>query len=269
MTTLATQPTFRHLTGSIGTEVLGIDVRSLDDAQFEDLREAFTDRCVLVLRGQHLGAQDLVDFSKRWGELFVIPYGPAIDGFPEVRPITNVGKANTVTEAWHSDATFMEEPAAHGILAAQALPPAGGDTIFANQYAAYESLSESLKALLDGMRAIHEDHVLGKLQGLSPSEMPSSSHPVVRTQVDSGRKSLFVNPLYTTRFEGMTAAESAGLLAYLYQHAVSPEFCYRHRWQDGDVVMWDNRCTLHYAVHDHGDAERVLFRTTIAGGVPR
>lgn len=141
--------------------------------------------------------------------------------------------------------------------------------MFANQYVAYEALSSTLKRLLKTLKAVHEDHILASAYGIADLDAKPSVHPVVRTHPESARKCLFVNPLYTMRFDGMTREESAGLLEYLNRHAVSPDFCYRHRWMPGDVVMWDNRCTLHYAVHDHGDEERLLYRTTITGDRPK
>jgi taurine dioxygenase len=261
-------PAIRPLEMNTGSEVLDIDVRTIDENQFSELRAAFLERTVLVLRDQDLSPSELLEFTKRWGDPYVIPYGAAVDGFPEIRPIVNVGKTRTITEAWHSDASFLERPPAHAILAAQRLPSTGGDTIFASQYSAYAALSEGMKQLLSGLRAVHEDHVLAASQGITPADTDSCSHPVVRTHPETGKKCLFVNPLFVTRFEGMTAPESADLLRFLFAHATAPEFCYRHRWRAGDVVMWDNRSTLHYAVHDHGDEERVLYRTTVAGGRP-
>jgi taurine dioxygenase len=264
-----TNITYRPVTGTIGAEVLRVDVRNIGSQDMEVLHQAFLDRCVLVFRDQHLGAQELLDFTARWGEIYTTPYATKLDGFPQVLAVVNVGKAKTITEAWHSDATFLEQPPAHGILAAQTVPEAGGDTMFANQYAAYESLSPTLRQAVDGLRAVHEDHVLAPAYGIDDPDARPMVHPVVRTHPETGRRCLFVNSLYTMRFDGMTSAESEGLLSYLTTHSASPDLCYRHHWQPGDVVMWDNRCAQHYAVHDHGDAERVLYRTTIAGDRPR
>lgn len=263
-----TNITARPSTGAIGSEVSGVDLRDLTQSQFEFLHDTFLDRCVLVFRRQHLGAQELLDFTAFWGEIYTTPYARKVDGFPQVLHVENVGKAKTVTEAWHSDATFLEKPPAHAILAAQVVPDVGGDTMFTNQYAAYEALSPRLRSILDELHGVHEDHILAAAYGIEDPDSRPMVHPVVRTHPETGRRCLFVNPLYTMRFDGMTDAESAGLLAYLSSRAASPDICYRHRWQPGDVVMWDNRCTQHYAVHDHGEAERVMYRTTVAGDRP-
>jgi taurine dioxygenase len=207
-------------------------------------------------------------FTRRWGEVYITPYVKKLDGYPEVLAVVNWGKAKTVTEAWHSDATFQPEPPGIAILAAQVIPGAGGDTMFANGYAAYEALSPGMKKLLEGVRCMHKDTVLAKFAGVEDPDAKPQSHPVVRTHPVTGRKSLFVNPLFSQHFEGMSAEESNGLLDYLCNHLTRHEFVYRHRWQEGDVVMWDNRCTVHYAVHDYGDAKRVLHRTTTVGGKP-
>jgi taurine dioxygenase len=260
--------TVRKLTGAIGSEVLGIDLRNLTEDQEEMLHSEFLDRCLLVFRDQFLDAAALLQFTKVWGEPYTTPYATKLEGYPQVLPIVNVGKAQSVTEAWHSDASFLEAPPAHAILAAQVLPSAGGDTMFANQYSAYEELSPRMRDIADGLNGLHKDYVLAAAYGIDNRDVEPTVHPVVRTHPESGRRGLFVNQLFTQQFEGMSRAESAGLLSFLTSHSVSPDFSYRHKWQAGDVLIWDNRCTQHYAVHDHGDAERVLYRTTIAGDRP-
>jgi taurine dioxygenase len=257
------------LTAEVGAEVRDVELEDLDDETFERLRKAFFERTMLVIRrSTPLGPDPQLAFTRRWGEVYITPYVKKLDGYPEILPVVNWGKAKTVTEAWHTDATFQAEPPGIAILAAQVLPPAGGDTMFANCYAAYDALSAAMKKMLEGLRAIHVDTVLAKFAGVEDPNAKPQSHPVVRTHPVTGRKSLFVNPLFTQHFDGMSREESKGLLEFLFAHLTKYEFTYRHRWQSGDVVMWDNRCTMHYAVHDYGDAKRVLHRTTIAGGKP-
>ena len=258
----------RPLAGCIGAEANGIDLRRLDDSGFEQLRQAFFDRCVLVIRDQELSSTDLLNFTARWGEIYVTPYAEKVTGFPPILRVMNVGKEKTITEAWHADATFQPSPAAIGILVARVLPDRGGDTLFANQYVAYDQLSDGLKQVLSDLRALHKDDVFAKAYGIDNSKLAPQSHPVVRTHPVTGRKSLYVNSLYTTHFEGMTRQESRPLLEYLFAQQIRPELVYSHHWQPGDVVMWDQSCTIHYAVHDHGDQERELHRSTIAGSVP-
>jgi taurine dioxygenase len=260
--------TIRPLAGVIGAEVTGLDLTRMNDAAFARLREAFLDRCVLALRGQNIDSEQLLDFTRRWGEIYVTPYAEKVEGYPPILRVTNVGKAKTITEAWHHDATFQPSPAAIGILAARVLPEYGGDTMFANQYVAYETLSDKLKEVLSGLRALHKDSVFGKAYGIDNSDLAPQSHPVVRTHPDTGRKALYVNKLYTIGFEGMTREESRPLLGFLFEHQVKPEFIYHHRWRKGDVLMWDQRCTIHYAIHDHGDQPRELHRSTVTGSKP-
>ena len=173
-----------------------------------------------------------------------------------------------LTQLWHSDFSYARRPPKLSILVARTLPPVGGDTMFANQYAAYDSLSEGMKRLLTGLRAVNQGTALALESGLSEEDV-MWTHPVVRNHPETGRKSLFVNADYTKRFEDMTEAESAPLLRYLYEQGSRAEFTYRHRWQEGDVLMWDNRAVLHAVIGDVGGAERSLHRVAVAGDEPR
>ena len=262
------RPDIRPLTNHVGAEALNYDVTQLDDDALHLLERTLYDRTMLVIRNQSLNPDAQLAFTRRWGPVYITPYVKKLDGYPEVLAVVNWGKAKTVTEAWHSDATFQPEPPGVAILAAQVLPKAGGDTMFANCYAAYDALSPAMKKLLAGLHCIHVDTVLAKFAGVTDANATPQSHPVLRTHPITGRKSLFVNALFSQHFEGMTVEESRGLLGYLLEHVTRYEFTYRHRWQPGDVVMWDNRCAVHYAVHDYGDEERVLHRTTVVGGKP-
>lgn len=263
--------TVKRLTGSIGAEVNGVILNeSLDDATFAAIHQAFLDHNMLVFRGQHLDPAAQTAFASRWGKAFHAPYLKPLEvpGHPEVMAQSNLGKANSyTTEVWHSDQSFMPAPPAHSILAAQVLPDAGGDTMFANQYIAYETLSEGIKRLLRELRAWHGGAKLANLLVGGVNSVPAQSHPVVRTHPETGRKALFVNRLYTYCIDGWTEAESRGLLDFLFEQS-RPEFTYRHQWAPGDVIMWDNRCTLHYAVHDYGEVARLMHRVTVAGDIP-
>jgi len=266
------QISVKRLTGAIGAEVKGVDLtHSLDDATFAAIKQAFLDHCMLVFRGQFLEPAAQTVFTRRWGEVFRAPYLKRfeIPDQPEVAAATNRGKAYAfTTEQWHSDLSFMPAPPAHAILAAQELPEAGGDTMFASQYLAYETLSEGMKRLLQELRAWHGGAKLAAYSGIEDIA-PPQSHPIVRTHPETGRKGLFVNRLYTYCIDGLTEAESRGLLDFLFEQGCRPDFTYRHQWAPGDAIMWDNRCTLHYAVHDYGEAPRVMHRTTVAGDIPR
>lgn len=256
-----------RLAGSIGAEVVGLDLTEpLDDDTFGTVLDAFLTHQVLCIRGQAAVTPDQqLDFARRWGEVAIHPYVPSIDGYPGIMRIYD---PNPITQTWHADTTHSAAPPAITILLARTLPPAGGDTMFANVYAALESLSPGLQATLAGMRAIHQGTSLANDAGLN-QEAVTSSHPVITTHPQTGRRALFVNGNYVFRFDGWTEQESAPLLAYLYSQIGRAEHTYRHRWQPGDLIMWDNRCTQHAVVGDTGGAERVLHRITIAGDVPR
>lgn len=234
------------LTGSIGAEVNGVSLPQLSDEEFESIHEAFLTHCMLVFPGQGLSIDEHVEFASRWGEPGTSPFVKYLDGYPCVLPLTNRGKAGTVTENWHHDSTFLPEPPAATILVARNVPT-GGDTMWSNQYLAYETLSDGMKTWLEGIRAEFTGSRLSKLAG-SDRPIPRSFHPVVRTHPET---------------------ESQPVLKFLYEHSTRPDRIYRHRWSNGDVVMWDNRCTMHYAVHDFGDdAVRDLHRISIKGTVP-
>ena len=220
---------------------------------------------MLVFPGQHLSPAGQDAFGRRWGEPYVVAYlaAHAVDGFPAILRVTNMGKAGTLTENWHYDSAYFDEPPPIAILAAQDLPGVGGDTMWSNQYAAFEALSPTMQALLTPLRAAFTGSRVD--DGVRHDVV--AYHPVVRTHPITGRRALGVGRVESMpHFEGMTEEESRPLAEFLYRHAARPEFVYRHRWGAGDVVMWDNRCLLHYAIHDYGDdAVRLLHRMTVLG----
>jgi taurine dioxygenase len=254
------------LSPALGASVTGVDLRGpLDDTTFAVIHQALLDRSMLVFPGQQLDAASLERFGKRWGQPLVVPYlaAHAVDGHPSVLRVTNMGKQGTLTENWHFDSAFFEEPPPLAILAAQRLPEVGGDTMWANQYLAYESLSATMQDLLSGLRAAFTGTRVGD-DGQRHDVV--TYHPVVRTHPHTKRRALAIGRIESVpHLEGMTEAESRPLLRFLYEHASRPELVYRHRWSPGDVVMWDNRCTLHYAVHDYRDEPRDLLRITVLG----
>ena len=258
----------RPLSGSIGAAVTGMNLSELNADQFSTLHEAFLDNCMLVFPAQHLGVDDFVAFSDWWGEIVTTSFLQYLEGHHGVSKLFNRGKAGSVTENWHSDTPFLPKPPSINFLSAFDVP-IGGDTMWSNQYLAYESLSPGMQEMLSGLRIEFNGESLAGL--INSQEELRNFHPVVRTHPETGRKSLFVgSPSGTARrFEGVTEAESYPLIEWLYQHSSQPHRVYRHHWNNGDVVMWDNRCTLHYAVHDHGeDASRELYRITTKGEKP-
>ena len=256
------------LTGIIGASIEGIRLAEIDDADFEWIRSEFLQHCMLVFPDQFLTTDEHAAFAGRWGEFSISPFVPYIDDHPGVLSLTNRGKANTVTENWHYDSTFLPTPPSITILSARQIP-VGGDTMWSNQYEAYETLSPGMQQLIEGLRAEFAGTRLASLAG-GDVEVPKSLHPVVRTHPETGRRALFVGHPGDTvpRFENMTEAESRPLLDFLYEHSTQPDRVYRHTWSEGDLVMWDNRCTMHYAVHDYGEQVRELQRISIVGDAP-
>ena len=256
------------LSGCIGIEVTGVDIgKPMDDTTYGFLHRALLEsNGVLIFRDQFLAPERQHGFAERWGQPVITPHlAPhAYPGCPAVLRVTNVGKENAVTENWHSDSVFLVDPPALTILAAQEIPSAGGDTMWANLYAAYDRLSPAMQRLLAPLE--------GQFVGSQPDPDTGESrqvigvHPIVRTHSETGRKALLIGRPgeSVTGFEGMTPDESRPLLDFLYRHGTQPDLIYRHHWRPGDVVMWDNRCTAHYAVHDYGDASRTLSRVTVA-----
>ena len=258
------------LTGSIGASVEGVDLkRPLDDKGFEQLHSGFMKHCVLVFRGQHLGEDAQLAFARRWGEPVVTPMLKSLDRYPEIVPITNPGKATATTEVWHYDASFAAVPPKITMLSAKVIPN-GGDTMWCNQYHAYERLSDGMKLMLKGLRAEFSGTRIGRFMGVAPDKIPPGvMHPIVRTHPETKRKALYVGHWETaTQIEGMTREESRPLLDFLYVSSFTPDNIYRHMWQVGDLLMWDNRCTMHFAVHDYDTHERLLNRVTLKGEKP-
>jgi taurine dioxygenase len=243
-------------------------VRTIDDATFERVSAAFRDHRMLVIKHQQLSPADIVAFAVRWGEPLIHPLTPHLQDYPPVQAIDNAGKKATLNEHWHTDMSFEPRPPKMTILHALRVPVLGGDTSFADQHRAYESLSDGMKSLLDGLKAVHASDAFARIVGRDAKDAPSAVHPVVRTHPDTGRKALYVCRAFTQRLEGMTTSESRGLLEFLFERSARPDFTFRHQWEQGDLVMWDNRCLLHYAIHDHGDEPRLLHRVTVQGEVP-
>jgi taurine dioxygenase len=258
----------RPLAGSLGAQIAGIDLaQSLDDETMKALRSAFVEHCVLTFPGQNLTPEAHVAFAARWGELHMMPMGH-LEGHPHVIVVEPEGSKAGRTDTWHSDVSFQERPPMASFLLGRVLPSAGGDTMFANQYLAYESLSPAMRRLLDGLHAVHTGAIFVRLAGGDPSAAPASVHPVVRTHAETGRRALYVNAVFTSHFDGMTVEESRPLLQWLYAHCAQPNLTFRHRWRKGDLVVWDNRCVQHYAIHDYGDENRVMHRVTVMGDRP-
>jgi taurine dioxygenase len=270
----------RPIAGTIGAEIHNVDVsRDLDDRTIGDIRRALLDHCVIFFRDQRLDAGQHKAFTRRFGEIFIHPNYRGMQADSEIVMITREpGDKKIVGEDWHADTTMMSEPPMGAILYAIEVPPYGGDTLFANQYQAYEALSDGMKRMLSGLRAVHTDRKVAgpaanknafratKVREDAEWRETVSTHPVVVTHPETGRKLLYVNHSYTVGFEGMTEDESRPLLSWLLDHGHRPEFTCRFRWEPGSIAFWDNRACKHLAIHDAGPFRRVMRRTQIAGG---
>ncbi len=267
----------RSLTGTTGVEVLGVNLAEpLGDNAAGEIRDALFRHCALLFRGQDLPPEAQVRFTELFGPAEPHPLNtrPTVPGFPQVLILENrPGRRGARNDYWHSDISHAERPPAASILHARVVPEGRGDTLICNMYAAWEQLSEGMREMLSRMRAEHSGEATVRrsteagTDALPITEVPPPNlHPVARTHPGSGRTALFVNPHFTTRFEDMTREESRPLLEFLVGHATRPENVYRHRWQPGDVLMWDNRCTMHYAVRDYDESMPRLMHRTTAGG---
>jgi taurine dioxygenase len=261
----------------IGAEIRGVDLRQpLSDDQWSEVRDAFHRYSVVFFRDQQaMTPEQHVVFGKRFGPLHIHPAAPHLEGHPEVFVI-HAHKDSKIAngEFWHSDVSCDTEPPLGSILQIHLLPPSGGDTLFASMYAAYDDLSPRMKQYLEGLNAVHEsEHIYrGRYSDRGVSDAgkvyPTAVHPIIRTHVDTGRKSLFVNRTFTTRIEGLPEDESKAVLQFLFNHAESPWYQTRFSWRANDVAMWDNRCTQHMAIWDYWPNERKGNRVTVKGERP-
>jgi len=272
--------TVSPIAGALGAEIGGVDLASdLSDDTVAEIRQAWLEHLVVFFRDQELTPAEFLAFARRIGEPVEYPFVKGMDDFPEIITVSKLPH-ETVNFGgiWHSDTVYLERPPMGTLLVACEVPPYGGDTMFANMYAAYEALSPGLQRVLDGLRAVHssaladvsktrEDRI--KDAGFGDDREFCSEHPVVRTHPETGRKALYVNVAHTARFKGMTDEESAPLLGFLFRHQVRPEFTCRFTWQTGSIALWDNRCVQHNPVNDYHGHRRLMHRITLAGERPR
>jgi taurine dioxygenase len=272
------------ISGALGAELSGVDLSGpLSDDLIGDIRAALLQHHVIFFRDQHLTPSQHLAFGRRFGELQVHDF---VEGMADNDEILEVRKEDYETRnfggGWHTDVSYLERPALGSVLYAREVPEYGGDTMFANQHLAYEALSDGMKRMLEGLTAVHSarrpygpnaarahDYGPSSMRfNFTESALAETEHPVVRTHVETGRKSLYVNRTFTIRFKDMTEAESAPLLDYLCDHAVRPEFTCRFRWQPNSIAFWDNRCVQHNAINDYHGRRRVMHRVTIEGERP-
>jgi taurine dioxygenase len=278
MATHAMAPVGEHrIADHIGIEFTGVDLNDLDDATFAAMCDALAQHGVVFVRDQQLTPEAHIAFARRWGTIDINNYFPANGGHPEIAEVRKAETQQTnIGGGWHTDHSYDQVPAMGSILLARETPPTGGDTLFASLSAAFDSLSEGLKATLRTMRAVHSaDHIYSADGIYAKTDQGAdlkghdvrthAVHPVVIRHPRTGREILYVNPAFTLHFEGWTRAESQPLLTYLYQVAMRDEFHCRLQWAPGSIAIWDNRSTWHCAMNDYHGHRRLMHRITISG----
>jgi taurine dioxygenase len=268
-------PTVTTLTPALGAEIGGIDLDALDDAGFATIHDALIEHQVIFFRDQDISVESQKALGARFGELVAHPNDPGLEGHPEVMIIhADESSKRVAGESWHSDVSCDPVPPLGSILRIHTLPDTGGDTVFASMYAAYDALSEPMKAFLAGLTAVHDgapyyrsvNARIGRAE--TGREYPHAEHPVVRTHPVSGRKALFVNQMFTTHIAGLSSAESDAILRFLFEHMQQPQFQVRFRWRKNSIAFWDNRCVQHMAIWDYWPRTRSGYRVTIRGDKP-
>lgn len=272
-----------------GAEITGLDLSApLPPATLAAVKQAWADHGVVWFPDQPLSHDALEAFTLQIGPFGVDPFIKPMEGRPHILELRREPdeKAGNFGAGWHSDWSFQAEPPAATILHAKVVPPVGGDTLYADGTAAYDALSPVMQKMLAGLTAIHSAALPYGTKGLfaheqagggdrtmqiivSPEADKTCPHPLVRTHPVTGRKALYVSPVYTVGIEGMTPEESASILGFLYKHMTQDKFVYRHHWRENMLTMWDNRCALHFADGGYDGHLRVMHRTTVAGDVPR
>lgn len=270
----------KRIAGALGAEISGVDLtQPLTPALAQDIRQVFLSAGVIFLRHQALSSEQFMAFARAMGEPVEYPFVKGFEDFPHIIEVKKLAheKVN-FGGIWHSDTTYLEQPPMGSMLLAKEIPPYGGDTLFACQYAAYEALSDTMQRLLEGLQGIstsakadvsktREDRIQSDGNHAAQKSY-RSLHPVVRTHPETGRKALYVNVAHTAGIEGLTEAESAPLLEFLFQHQIKPEFTCRWNWEPHALAFWDNRCTQHNPINDYHGFQRILHRITLQGDKP-
>ena len=270
----------RRIAGALGAEIHGVDLGAeLSDGMVAALRQALLDHLVIFFRDQELPPARFLALARRFGSPIEYPFVRGIAGFPEIIAVTKLPHETiNFGGVWHSDTTYLAQPPMATLLVARETPPLGGDTLFANQYLAFETLSPAMQRLLGGLHGVassakadssrtREDRI--RSDGTAEArKLLTAEHPAVRTHPETGRKALYVNVAHTVSFAGMSEEESAPLLNFLFGHQIRPEFTCRFQWAPGSLAIWDNRCAQHYAMNDYHGHKRVMQRITLAGDTP-
>jgi taurine dioxygenase len=280
----------KPIAGALGAEISGVDLGALEAETFAEIHAAWLEHLVVFFRNQSIAPPQQIAFAKRFGEIHHHPFMQGMAAYPDILEIVKEeGDSKAFGEVWHTDQMFNPKPAKATILYAKETPDAGGDTLFANMYLAYETLSEPMKALIKELRTfnIGDRKKLGRSHEVTAARdgrytgnakmaakvrdpgdlITEASHPLVRTHPETGRKALYLSN-HTQTLDGFKPGEARPILEYLAQHAVEPEFTCRFRWEVGSLAIWDNRCTQHRALNDYPGKRRRMHRITIAGDTP-
>lgn len=265
------------VTPTIGATVTGLDLRDAGDADYAAIRSAIAEHKVLFFPDQQLEPRDHISFVEHLGSIDVAAFGPKHPDHPEMTVLDQEAPQGQGADAWHTDNTYVACPPSYTVLQSVQLPPLGGDTCFADMYAAWDALSPAMQSFLSGLTSTHDltkTLVRAIADGNSDADLsamqaayPPVHHPIARVHPDTGRVALFVNGNFTTHIDGLRESESAALLKMLLDHVGRPEFQCRHRWSAGDLTMWDNRSVQHFAVPDY-TSRRIMHRLTVAGETP-
>lgn len=262
---------------AVGAVVEDVDLKSISDDEFAEIRATFFDSGALFFRDQNLAPEDHIAFAERWNDIDINRFFTPVEGYPQIaKVLKEADQEVNIGGGWHTDHSYDEVPAMGSILYALEIPPSGGDTLFAGMQAAYEALDDDMKARINDLKAHHGNaHIFGTKSDYQKqfSERYKNAenagqeaiHPVVLKHPETGAKGLYVNPGFTLNIVDMDEKESTELLQTLYAHIMQPQFHYRHQWEEGMLAMWDNRSTWHYALNDYQGHRRYLNRITVAG----
>lgn len=262
----------RPIAAAMGAEIHGVDLSRVDDRTFAGIHKALLDHGAIFFHDQAITPAQQMAFAQRWGTVHLHPHMPCLPDHPGVIEVLKTeGDTTVFGEGWHTDQMFTPTPARVTLLYAKEVPPAGGDTLFANLYLAYDTLSEGMKAMIEDLRTINQyDKKKQRPAAMAPTapdeEAEPAEHPLVRRHPETGRRALYIsNSTITRKIAGMSANESRPLLSYLMQHATRLEFTCRYRWQPGSMAVWDNRRVLHFPINDYNGYRRLMHRITIEG----
>ena len=269
----------KPIAGALGAEIHGVNLASIDDEIFAEVHSAFLDHLVIFFRDQDITPDQQVAFSARFAPIGYYPFLKGLPDHPEVIEVRKEPEDKlNFGGVWHTDTAYLATPPMGSVLYAKEIPASGGDTLFANLYLAYETLSESMRLILNGRRAVNSsrkgDAAAGRQKSVDENPKDTSGlqtesvHPVIRTHPETGRKALYVNRGHTVCFEGASREESEPILEFLFDHAIKPEFTCRFQWEVGSIAVWDNRCALHYPLNDYHGHRRVMHRVTMEGDIP-